>query len=168
MGWPILFTQPRVGKGERIFTVFKFRTMANGKGLDKERITRFGALLRQSSLDELPQLLNVLFGDMSLIGPRPLLVNYLDYYTQKEKERHLIRPGITGLAQVKGRSYLGWDERLSLDTEYVASMSFWLDFRIAMLTVYNVINRKDIVVTPSGNLLNKVRSTIVNEGETRQ
>src|SRR5690606_2154299 len=131
-----LFFQHRPGKGKKIFKIYKFKTMnenrdATGNLLaDEERITFFGNLLRKTSLDEIPQLINIIKGDMSLIGPRPLLVRYLPYYTEKENIRHAVRPGITGLAQISGRNLLQWDDRLQKDVEYVENLSFGLDCRI--------------------------------------
>lgn len=146
------FYQLRPGKGERIFRIIKFKTMndrcdANGQLLpDAERLTKIGAFVRKTSLDEIPQLLNVLKGDMSVIGPRPLLVKYLPYYSKREQLRHTVRPGITGLAQVNGRNKLNWDDRLELDAQYVENLSFLLDIKILFRTIVNVLLRKDIAV----------------------
>ena len=146
------FYQLRPGKGERIFRIIKFKTMndrcdANGQLLpDAERLTKIGAFVRKTSLDEIPQLLNVLKGDMSLIGPRPLLVKHLPYYSKREQLRHTVRPGITGLAQVNGRNKLNWDDRLELDAQYVENLSFLLDIKILFRTIINVLLRKDIAV----------------------
>ena len=115
---------------------------------DAERLTKAGAFIRKTSLDEIPQLINVIKGDMSLIGPRPLLVRYLPYYNQREATRHNVRPGITGLAQVNGRNFLDWDSRLELDAQYVESISLIKDIKIVFLTIKNVIQRKDIAVIP--------------------
>ena len=148
------FMQQRPGKNEKIFKLIKFKTMRdaygeNGKPLpDKERITPVGAWVRKLSLDELPQLINVIKGDMSLIGPRPLFVRYLPYYTKREALRHSVRPGITGLAQVNGRNFLDWNKRLELDAQYVENISFINDIKIALLTIKNVVARKDIAVIP--------------------
>ncbi|MDW2102418.1 sugar transferase [Vibrio sp. 1580] len=155
LGSPVFFSQLRPGKDEKIFRMYKFRTMTdcrdeNGYLLpDSERITQFGAFLRKSSLDELPSLWNILKGDMSLVGPRPLLVEYLDYYTDEEKRRHKVRPGLTGLAQVSGRNNLGWDERLNIDIQYVNNPSLLLDIKILLKTFYKVIKKDDVVVVPS-------------------
>ncbi|HHF3146922.1 TPA: sugar transferase [Vibrio diabolicus] len=155
LGSPVFFSQLRPGKDEKIFRMYKFRTMTdcrdeNGHLLpDSERITQFGAFLRKSSLDELPSLWNILKGDMSLVGPRPLLVEYLDYYTDEEKRRHEVRPGLTGLAQVSGRNNLGWDERLNIDIQYVNNSSLLLDIKILIKTFYKVIKKDDVVVVPS-------------------
>lgn len=149
------FTQKRPGKDERVFHVIKFKTMnekkdTNGVLLaDKFRLTTVGRFLRKSSLDEIPQLINVIKGDMSFIGPRPLLIRYLPYYTNKEKARHTVRPGITGLAQVSGRNLLNWDDRLAMDVQYVENLSFAQDVRIILRTIKNVLISKDIVVDPN-------------------
>ena len=149
-----LFFQERPGLNERIFRIIKFKTMndkkdAEGKLLpDAERLTKAGAFVRKTSLDEIPQLINVLKGDMSLVGPRPLLPQYLPFYKEREKLRHTVRPGITGLAQVSGRNKIGWDQRLELDAQYVETISFSKDIAILFTTVINVIKRKDIVVVP--------------------
>lgn len=146
------FSQKRPGKNEKIFSIHKFKTMtdkkdANGNLLpDGERLTLVGKILRMTSLDELPQLINVLKGDMSFIGPRPLLVKYLPYYTEKEKLRHSVRPGLTGLAQVSGRNFLTWDARLQKDVDYVENLSLGQDISIFFKTVKKVLLRKDVVV----------------------
>lgn len=151
LGSPILFRQERPGKDEKIFTLCKFRTMtdkrdAEGKLLpDSERLTKFGKLLRATSLDELPELLNILKGDMSIIGPRPLLVSYLPYYTEEEKLRHTVRPGLTGLAQVSGRNFIDWDRRMEKDVEYVRKLSFKMDIKVICLTVKTVLGHSDEV-----------------------
>lgn len=145
------FTQERPGKDEKIFRLYKFKSMtderdAEGNLLpDAERITRAGRFVRSTSIDELPQLWNVLKGDMSFIGPRPLLVRYLPYYTEREHRRHNVRPGITGLSQVSGRNKLKWDQRLEMDVRYVEDISFLLDLRIALNTVKKVFRQEDIV-----------------------
>jgi len=145
------FLQERPGKDEKIFKLIKFKTMtderdAEGNLLpDKDRITPVGKLLRKTSLDELPQLINVLKGDMSLVGPRPLLVRYLPYYTERERLRHKVRPGITGLAQVNGRNNLSWDDRLELDVQYVENIRFKNDFRIFTITIFKVIKSEDVI-----------------------
>jgi len=153
MGRPILFVQSRPGRDGRFFKLYKFRTMsdavdARGKLLpDAERLTGLGRLLRRTSLDELPQLWNVLRGDMSLVGPRPLLVEYLPLYSAEQARRHEVRPGITGWAQVNGRNDQSWDERLRLDVWYVDHRSLWLDLRIIWLTILRVL-RADGVSRP--------------------
>lgn len=150
MGRPILFRQRRVGYKGQVFTIYKFRTMTeerdeNGNLLpDEQRLTRFGRFLRETSLDELPELFNVLKGDMSLVGPRPLLVEYLPYYTPEERKRHNMRPGITGWAQVNGRNAITWDQKLALDVWYVDNWSLWLDFKIILMTIIKVIKREGI------------------------
>lgn len=146
------FTQERPGKDEKIFKLYKFKSMtderdAEGNLLpDADRITRAGRFVRSTSMDELPQLWNVLKGDMSFIGPRPLLVRYLPYYTEREHRRHNVRPGITGLSQVSGRNNLKWDERLEMDVRYVEEICFILDFRIAIDTIKKVFRQENIVV----------------------
>lgn len=147
LGSPILFKQERPGRNEKIFTLCKFRTMTDkrdekGELLpDEVRLTKFGKLLRSTSLDELPELFNILKGDMSLIGPRPLLVRYLPWYTDEERHRHDMRPGLTGLAQVNGRNALGWEDRFAYDLEYVNNCSFIMDMEIIKMTVGKVLKR---------------------------
>lgn len=144
------FTQERPGKDEKIFKLVKFRTMTNAKDKDgnllsdAERLTKYGKFLRNTSLDELPELFNILKGDMSVIGPRPLLVQYLPYYTEKEKHRHDVRPGLTGLAQVNGRNSLDWEHRFECDVEYVENLSFFSDVKILLKTIQKVIQRSDV------------------------
>ena len=146
------FTQLRPGKNEKIFRLIKFRTMtcekdADGNLLpDDKRLTKYGTFLRSTSLDELPELINILVGQMSIVGPRPLLPEYLPYYTEEERHRHDVRPGLTGLAQVSGRNLLSWTERFALDVQYVQSISFRQDISILFATVYKVLKRSDIVV----------------------
>lgn len=148
----VFFLQKRPGKNERIFSIIKFKTMNDKKDAegnllpDGERLTPVGKIVRKTSMDEIPQLINILKGDMSLIGPRPLLIQYLPVYTDREKRRHSVLPGITGLSQVSGRNNLGWDERLSMDVEYVKNMSFLLDLKIFLKTIKNVITSKDVAV----------------------
>jgi len=145
-----VFIQTRPGKNEVLFNIIKLKTMnekrdSEGNLLpDKDRITRFGRFFRSASIDELPQLINVLKGDMSFVGPRPLLVAYLELYNEEQKKRHLVRPGITGLAQVNGRNAIGWDEKFYYDVEYVQRISFLLDLKILLKTAQKVIARKDI------------------------
>lgn len=154
LGRPILYCQVRPGLREKPFRLYKFRTMrealdASGRPLpDSERLSRVGRFLRRSSLDELPQLWNVLRGDMSLVGPRPLFMSYLPCYTERERKRHLVRPGITGLAQVSGRNLLLWDDRLELDVRYVEKMSLLLDLRILVKTAVKILLRRDIIEAP--------------------
>lgn len=146
------FFQPRPGKGEKNFNVIKFKSMTderdeNGDLLpDAKRLTKVGRFVRATSIDELPQFVNVLKGDMALIGPRPLLVEYLPYYTEREAKRHSVRPGITGYTQVHGRNNLPWNERLEMDVYYVEHLSFKTDFMVFWQTVVNVLSRKDVQV----------------------
>lgn len=140
MGAPVLFRQERPGLHGRPFTVLKFRSMAGGDSVDAVRLTPLGVLLRRLSLDELPQLLNVLRGDMSLVGPRPLLMEYLPLYSPRQARRHEVRPGITGWAQVNGRNALDWQEKLELDVWYVEHQGFWLDLKILWLTAARVFS----------------------------
>jgi len=150
LGSPVFFCQTRPGLHGRRFRMIKFRTMTNARGLDgqllpdADRLTPFGRFLRASSLDELPELWNVLRGDMSLVGPRPLLVEYLPLYSHVQARRHEVRPGITGWAQVNGRNALSWDQKLELDVWYVDNRSSWLDFRILCLTLRKVMARDGI------------------------
>ena len=146
------FIQPRPGRNEKVFNLLKFKTMTDAKDAngvllpDDQRLTKAGIFVRRTSLDEIPQLINVLKGDMSLIGPRPLLMRYLPFYSDKERQRHQVRPGITGLAQVSGRNNLNWDDRLAMDVEYVDKLSFLLDVKIFFKTIKSVLSSKDIVV----------------------
>lgn len=150
LGAPVFFAQDRPGRHGKIFKMVKFRTMTSvrdGAGNllpDEQRLTRFGRFLRSTSLDELPELWNVLKGDMSLVGPRPLLVEYLPLYSAEQARRHDVRPGITGWAQVNGRNAISWDQKFKLDIWYVANRSFWLDIRILFLTVKKVLIRDGI------------------------
>jgi lipopolysaccharide/colanic/teichoic acid biosynthesis glycosyltransferase len=144
MGRPVLFRQERPGRHGVRFTILKFRTMRAGNGPDHERLTTLGRWLRATSLDELPELWNVLRGDMSLVGPRPLLVEYLDLYTPRQARRHEVRPGLTGLAQVAGRNLVDWEERFELDVEYVDTRSLALDLRIIGRTIASVLRREGI------------------------
>ena len=154
-----LFIQKRPGKGCKIFSVLKFKSMTDEvdkKGSllsDELRITKLGAFLRKSSLDEIPQLFNVLKGDMSFIGPRPLLIRYLPYYTKEEQARHTIRPGITGLAQISGRNLLNWDDRLQKDIEYVKNISFTNDVKIIFKTIKKVLIAENVLTTPGTYLI---------------
>lgn len=138
-GAPVFFVQKRAGLGGKVFGILKFRTMKNGSGADAVRITRFGAFLRKSSIDELPQLFNVLRGEMSIVGPRPLPAKYLPRYSKEQARRHLVRPGITGWAQVNGRNAIGWDEKFRLDVWYVEHHSLALDFKIILKTVKSAL-----------------------------
>lgn len=153
LGSPAIFTQERPGLNGKPFRMYKFRTMtserdASGNLLtDEMRLTAPGRALRATSLDELPELWNVLIGDMSLVGPRPLLMEYLEHYSPEQARRHDVRPGITGWAQVNGRNTLSWEDKFRLDVWYVDNQSLWLDMRILMLTVVKVLSRKDISAT---------------------
>ena len=157
------FTQKRPGLNEKIFLLIKFKSMidkvdSSGKALpDSERITSLGKFIRKTSLDEIPQLFNVIFGDMSFIGPRPLLVSYLPYYNPRERLRHNVRPGITGLAQVSGRNNLKLPERLELDVRYVETLSFANDMKIVLKTIRNVLSAQDITVITSSKTLKDYR-----------
>jgi undecaprenyl phosphate N,N'-diacetylbacillosamine 1-phosphate transferase len=150
LGSPVLFIQRRPGLNEKIFMMYKFRTMTdekdeNGELLpDSVRLTKFGKFLRSTSLDELPELFNILKGDMSIIGPRPLLVQYLPLYNKHQKRRHAVRPGLSGLAQVNGRNALSWEDKFNLDVEYVDKVSFIGDWRIILLTIKKVFVREGI------------------------
>ncbi len=146
MGRPVLFLQKRPGFGGKIFTLFKLRTMKQGLDSDAERVTRLGTFLRKSSLDELPSLLNVLRGDMSLIGPRPLLPQYLERYTPDQMRRHEVLPGLTGLAQIEGRQNIPFSRRLELDVQYAENLSFLLDMAIFFRTIRMVMTGKDVIV----------------------
>ena len=150
MGTPIFFRQLRPGKNEEIFEIYKFRTMTdekdeNGNLLsDEQRLKRLGKTIRSLSLDELPQIFNVLKGDMSFVGPRPLLVEYLPLYNERQKKRHDVKPGITGWAQVNGRNAISWEEKFEYDVWYVEHQSFWLDIKILWMTFLKVVRRSDI------------------------
>ncbi len=150
LGSPIFFKQKRPGFNENIFTLHKFRTMTNkrdenGELLpDKDRLTKFGRFLRASSIDELPELFNILKGDMSVVGPRPLAEDYLPHYTEEEKRRHHVRPGLTGLAQVMGRNNLSWEEKFAYDIEYVDNMSFLMDMKIIFKTIRKLFVKSEI------------------------
>ncbi len=150
LGTPVLFKQPRPGKDEKIFNLYKFRSMTdekdeNGQLLpDEVRLTKFGKLLRSTSLDELPELWNILKGDMSIVGPRPLLVRYLPLYNAEQKHRHDVRPGLTGWAQANGRNAISWEEKFRLDVWYVQNLSFWVDVKTIFLTVKKVFCREGI------------------------
>ena len=150
LGTPVFFKQQRPGKNEKIFEIFKFRTMTSerdSKGEllpDEIRLTQFGKFLRSTSIDELPELINILKGDMSIVGPRPLLVQYLPYYNEEQRHRHDVRPGLTGLAQVNGRNALSWEEKFKFDVEYVRDITFLGDCKIIWQTAMKVIQRENI------------------------
>ena len=168
LGTPVFFSQVRPGQYAKPFKMFKFRTMtdardANGELLsDSDRLTRFGKFLRSSSLDELPGLWNVLKGNMSLVGPRPLLMQYLDRYTPEQARRHEVRPGITGWAQVNGRNAISWEDKFLLDVWYVDHQSIWLDIKILCLTVFKVIRRSDISATGNATMPEFMGSATTN------
>lgn len=150
LGSPVIFKQQRPGLNEKIFTLYKFRTMTDERGKngellpDSARLTKFGKFLRSTSLDELPELFNILKGDMSIVGPRPLLVEYLPLYNDYQKRRHEVRPGLTGLAQINGRNAINWEERFNLDVEYVDNITFLGDWKIIFLTIKKVLVREGI------------------------
>lgn len=154
LGRPVMFVQQRPGLGGKPFKLYKFRTMTDTKSRDGrllpdgERLTPLGRVLRRTSLDELPALYNVIRGDLSLVGPRPLLMRYLPYYTEREHLRHTVKPGITGWAQIHGRNYLPWNERLACDVWYVENWSFWLDIKILIRTVVKVVTREGVSPDP--------------------
>ena len=162
MGRPILFKQKRPGLNDKIFSIYKFRTMSNNHLLDDgERIIGIGKFIRSTSLDELPQLLNVLKGEMSFVGPRPLLVEYLELYSDKHKKRHDVKPGITGWAQVNGRNAISWEQKFECDVWYVENQSFWLDMKILWMTFLKVIKRSDISSNTSVTM-EKFEGTLMN------
>ncbi len=150
LGSPVIFKQKRPGKDEKIFTMYKFRTMTDARDEkgellpDRVRLTKFGKVLRSTSLDELPELFNIFKGDMSIIGPRPLLVQYLPLYNEKQKRRHEVRPGLSGLAQVNGRNAITWEQKFDYDVEYVKKVSFALDVRIVIKTMIKAFRQENI------------------------
>ena len=150
LGKPAIFKQERPGKNEKIFTLYKFRTMTEEKDEKGEllpaekRLTKFGKILRSTSLDELPELINIIKGDMAIVGPRPLLVEYLELYDDEQKHRHDVRPGLTGLAQVNGRNSISWEEKFKDDILYIKKISFWQDLKIICKTVIKVFKREGI------------------------
>ena len=158
LGSPVFFRQVRPGKNEKIFRLVKFRSMNNKKDAagnllpDKDRLTKFGLFLRKSSLDELPEFWCILKGDMSFVGPRPLSVKYLPFYTEQEAKRHNVRPGLTGLAQIRGRNDLDWDQLLAYDIEYVENVTFINDLKIIFKTVAKVLKQKDVVIAGTGRV----------------
>ena len=169
LGSPVIFKQARPGKDEKIFNLYKFRTMTderdeNGNLLpDEVRLTKFGKFLRKTSLDELPEAINILKGDMSVVGPRPLLISYLPYYTNEEKHRHDVRPGLSGWAQIHGRNFVGWDKRLTLDVEYVNKITFARDVSIVFNTFLQALKREDIAVNT-----NVIESNLAEERQRKQ
>ena len=174
LGSPVLFSQERPGKDERIFRLYKFRTMTderdeNGNLLpDEVRLTKFGKWLRASSLDDIPELYNIVKGDMSIIGPRPLLIEYLPYYNETERKRHSVRPGLTGLAQINGRNYLEWSKRFAIDVQYVENISFVQDVKILLETIKKIFSRADVAENTSveeGNFARIRQQEIENQNE---
>ena len=168
LGSPVLFKQERPGKNEEIFKLYKFRTMTdtrdeNGNLLpDEVRLTKFGRALRATSLDELPEIFNILKGEMSLVGPRPLTIQYLPYYSEEERHRHDVRPGLSGLAQVNGRNFIDWDHRLAFDVQYVKKITFIGDLRIILQTALKFVKKEDIAVDT-----NKVEPNFAEERQLK-
>ena len=158
MGGNPFFTQARPGKNEKIFKLIKFRSMTNKKDADgnllpdDQRLTKYGKFLRSTSLDELPELINILKGDMSIVGPRPLVPQYLPYYNEREKRRHSVLPGLTGLAQINGRNLASWEDRFENDVFYVENLSLWLDIKILFGTVFKVLKKEGVSVRGTTNL----------------
>ncbi len=169
LGSPILFTQYRPGKNERLFKLYKFRTMTDKRDRegnllpDNKRLTKFGKLLRSTSLDELPEAFNIIKGDMSIVGPRPLLPSYLDWYTEEERHRHDVRPGLTGLAQVNGRNFINWDKRFALDIKYTKKITFLNDVKIIFKTISKFLHHSNIATDSAkveGNMA-EIRANIL-------
>ena len=169
LGSPILFTQYRPGKNERLFKLYKFRTMTDKRDRDgnllpdNKRLTKFGKLLRSTSLDELPEAFNIIKGDMSIVGPRPLLPSYLDWYTEEERHRHDVRPGLTGLAQVNGRNFINWDKRFALDIKYTKKITFLNDIKIIFKTISKFLYHSNIATDSAkveGNMA-EIRANIL-------
>ena len=169
LGSPILFTQYRPGKNERLFKLYKFRTMTDKRDRDgnllpdNKRLTKFGKLLRSTSLDELPEAFNIIKGDMSIVGPRPLLPSYLDWYTEEERHRHDVRPGLTGLAQVNGRNFINWDKRFALDIKYTKKITFLNDVKIIFKTISKFLHHSSIATDSAkveGNMA-EIRANIL-------
>lgn len=163
IGRPIFFKQLRPGLNSKPFTIIKFRTMIDNRDIsglqksDNERLTRFGIFLRSTSLDELPELINVIIGDMSLVGPRPLLLEYLQIYSSDQLRRHTVRPGITGLAQISGRNELPWEDRFELDLWYIDNWTFFLDIKILLITIFKIIKREGISEIGSITMTNFIK-----------
>lgn len=168
LGSPVLFRQERPGKNEKVFKLYKFRTMTdardeNGNLLpDEVRLTKFGRALRATSLDELPEVFNILKGEMSVIGPRPLTIQYLPYYNEEERRRHDVRPGLSGLAQVNGRNFIDWDHRLALDVQYVKKITLLGDLRIILQTALKFVKKEDVAVDT-----NKVEPNFAEERRSK-
>lgn len=171
LGSPVIFKQKRPGKDEKIFTLYKFRTMTDKKDEkgnllpDSQRLTKFGKFLRSTSLDELPELINIIKGDMSIVGPRPLLVQYLERYNQEQRRRHEVRPGLTGLAQVNGRNAISWEEKFNKDVEYIDNITFIGDVKIVFKTVINVIKKDGISSETSATMEEFMGSEEINKKE---
>ncbi len=171
LGSPVVFTQKRPGKNEKIFTLYKFRTMTderdeNGELLSDEiRLTKFGRFLRKTSLDELPEAFNILKGDMSVVGPRPLLVKYLPRYNEKQKRRHEVRPGLSGLAQVSGRNAITWEEKFDLDVEYVDNVTLKGDIKIILLTVWKAFVKSEGINSSSCETMEEFKGKMVGVNE---
>lgn len=171
LGSPVIFKQERPGLNEKIFTLYKFRTMTDKKDEegnllpDSERLTKFGKVLRSTSLDELPELINILKGDMSIVGPRPLLVEYLELYNEEQKHRHDVRPGLTGLAQVSGRNAISWEEKFNKDIEYINNITFIGDCKIILKTAINVIKKDGINSETSATMEEFIGNEAVKEKE---
>lgn len=159
LGKPAIFKQKRPGKNEKIFTMYKFRTMSNKKDKDgillpdELRLTKFGKFLRKTSLDEIPEFINILKGDMSFIGPRPLMPEYLPYYTEEEKHRHDVLPGLTGLAQVNGRNDITWEDRFKYDLKYIENITFINDVKIVLKTISKVLKQENVTIRGEGNAI---------------
>ena len=158
LGRPGIFKQQRPGKDEKLFTLYKFRTMTDEKDengnllADSERLTRFGKILRSTSLDELPELINIIKGDMAIVGPRPLLVEYLPLYNKEQKHRHDVRPGLTGLAQINGRNSISWENKFNDDIEYIHNINFLYDTKIVLMTIIKVLKREGITQTNNATI----------------
>lgn len=173
LGSPVIFKQQRPGLNEKIFTMYKLRTMTDERGdkgkllADEFRITRFGRFLRSTSLDELPELINIIKGDMSIVGPRPLAVSYLDYYNEFEKQRHTVRPGLSGLAQVSGRNAISWEEKFAYDIKYINNITFIGDIKIVLKTIIVAFKRSNTDAAEDGSLENFSDYRLKQLNETR-
>ena len=171
LGRPVIFKQQRPGLDEKIFTMYKFRSMTDERGEngellpDEVRLTRFGKKLRATSLDELPELFNILKGDMAIVGPRPLLVSYLPFYNYFQKQRHFVKPGITGYAQINGRNAISWEEKFEFDVEYIKSINFFLDIKIILLTVKTVF-LKEGINSESNATMEDFKGTTIDYGDS--